>query len=81
MARDALAKTVVMSAACCAFLAARAVCQSLPAPAVRGIEVADSLLAAEFAKGDGRPHVWAHVAEWTTHVYDAAGGLALQRAP
>jgi len=50
VARDALAKTLVMSAACCAFLAASAVCQTLPAPTVRGIEAADSLLSAEFAK-------------------------------
>ncbi|CAN5794050.1 hypothetical protein BH11GEM1_BH11GEM1_28910 [soil metagenome] len=45
-----LAKALVMSAACCVFLVKSAVCQTLPAGAVRGIEVADSLVSAEFAK-------------------------------
>ncbi|MEP7347918.1 MAG: serine hydrolase domain-containing protein [Gemmatimonadaceae bacterium] len=39
-----------MSAACCAFLSGSAACQALPARAVRGIEAADSLVSAEFAK-------------------------------
>jgi CubicO group peptidase (beta-lactamase class C family) len=50
VARYALAKTLIMSACCCAFLVASAVCQTLPARAVRGIEAADSLISAEFAK-------------------------------
>ena len=50
VARDALARTLMMSAACCVFLAASADCQALPASAVRGLETADSLLSAEFAK-------------------------------
>lgn len=48
--RDALAKALVMSAACCAFLVESAACQTLPTRAVRGIEAADSLVSAEFAK-------------------------------
>lgn len=49
-ARDALAKALLMSAVCCAFLVESAACQTLPARAVRGIETADSLVSAEFAK-------------------------------
>jgi len=49
-ARDALAELLVISAACCAFLAPGAVGQTLPARAVSGIEAADSLVSAEFAK-------------------------------
>jgi CubicO group peptidase (beta-lactamase class C family) len=48
--RDALAKALAMSAACCAFLVESVGCQALPAPPVIGIEVADSLVSAEFAK-------------------------------
>ena len=48
--RDALAKASVISAACCAFLVESASCQTFPARPVRGIEVADSLVSAEFAK-------------------------------
>jgi CubicO group peptidase (beta-lactamase class C family) len=49
-ARDALAKTLVISAACCALLVEGAICQAAPAPSVRGIETVDSLVSAEFAK-------------------------------
>lgn len=49
-ARAALSKALVMSAACCAFVVQSAVCQTLPAPAIKGIEAADSLVSAEFAK-------------------------------
>lgn len=48
--RAALARVLVMSAACCAFLVESAGSQTLPARVVRGIEVADSLVSAEFAK-------------------------------
>src|SRR5215213_707461 len=48
--RVATAKALVMSVACCAFLVGSAVCQTLPARAVKGIEAVDSLVAAEFAK-------------------------------
>ena len=44
------AKTLTMSVACCALLIQRAVCQTLHAPPVRGIEAVDSLVSAEFAK-------------------------------
>jgi len=44
------AKTLTMSFACCALLIQRAVCQTLPAPPVRGLEAVDSLVSAEFAK-------------------------------
>src|SRR5687768_3960583 len=50
VACNALAKMLVMAAACCALLVDSAVCQTLPARAVKGIEAADSLIAAEFAK-------------------------------
>ena len=49
-ALDARSKMLVMSAACCAFLSGSAVCQTAPARPVRGIEAADSLVSAEFAK-------------------------------
>ena len=49
-ARDALAKALVISAACCVCLVESAVCQTLPGRAVSGIETADSLVSAEFAK-------------------------------
>jgi CubicO group peptidase (beta-lactamase class C family) len=50
VARHALAKMLMISASCCAFLVGSAVCQSLPTRAVRGIETVDSLVSAEFAK-------------------------------
>ena len=49
-AAHALTKVFVMSAACCALLSGSAGCQAPPARAVRGIEAADSLVTAEFAK-------------------------------
>jgi CubicO group peptidase (beta-lactamase class C family) len=49
-ARDALAKALVMSAACCALLGESAACQTATARAIRGIEAADSLVSAEFVK-------------------------------
>jgi CubicO group peptidase (beta-lactamase class C family) len=49
-ARDALAKALVVSAACCVWLVESAACQTLPARAVSGIETVDSLVSAEFAK-------------------------------
>ena len=49
-AAHALAKLFVMSAACCALLSGSAGCQTPPARAVRGIEAADSIVTAEFAK-------------------------------
>ena len=48
-ARDGLHQ-VFITAACSALLSTSAVCQSLPARAVRGLEAADSLVSAEFAK-------------------------------
>lgn len=48
--RDATARALAMSLACGALLAERAACQTVPPRAVTGIEVADSLLSAEFAK-------------------------------
>jgi CubicO group peptidase (beta-lactamase class C family) len=49
-ARHVLAKALVASAACCVLVAEGAACQTLPARAVSGIETADSLVSAEFAK-------------------------------
>jgi CubicO group peptidase (beta-lactamase class C family) len=49
-AHDALAKALVMSAACCALLGESAACQTATARPVRGIEATDSLVSAEFAK-------------------------------
>ena len=48
--RDAAATVLGIVVACSALLSRRATCQTLPAPAVRGLEVVDSLVAAEFAK-------------------------------
>src|SRR5262245_34878368 len=47
---DRTARLLVMSAAYCALLSASAVGQTSPAPPVKGIEAADSLVSAEFAK-------------------------------
>ena len=41
---------VLISAACCALLATSAVCQTPPARTVKGLEAAESLVSAEFAK-------------------------------
>ena len=46
----AAAKTVLMSVACGTLLAKGAICQPLPARALKGIAAADSLVSAEFAK-------------------------------
>jgi CubicO group peptidase (beta-lactamase class C family) len=48
--RDAAAKALLMSVACGTFLVKIAICQALPAEAVKGIGAVDSLIAAEFAK-------------------------------
>jgi CubicO group peptidase (beta-lactamase class C family) len=48
--RDAAAKALVMSVACGALLVKSAICQTLPARAVKGIAAVDSLVSAEFAK-------------------------------
>ena len=48
--RDAVARALLMSVACAAFLGKSAICQTLPARAVQGIAAADSLVSAEFAK-------------------------------
>ena len=47
--RAMTARVWMMSVACCAF-AEGAICQTLPARTVKGIEAADSLVSAEFAK-------------------------------
>lgn len=49
-AAHALARALLTSAASCALLSASAASQTLPARGVRGIEAADSLVSAEFAK-------------------------------
>jgi CubicO group peptidase (beta-lactamase class C family) len=48
--RDAAANALLMSVACGAILVKSALCQTLPARAVKGIESVDSLVSAEFAK-------------------------------
>lgn len=48
--RDAAAKASLMSVACGTFLVQSAICQTLPARAVKGIGAVDSLVSAEFAK-------------------------------
>jgi CubicO group peptidase (beta-lactamase class C family) len=48
--RDVAAKALLMSVACGSFLVKSAICQTLPAPAVKGIGAVDSLVSAEFAK-------------------------------
>ena len=47
---ETAAKALLMSAACGAFLVKSALCQTMPARAVKGIEAVDSLVSAEFAK-------------------------------
>jgi CubicO group peptidase (beta-lactamase class C family) len=48
--RDEGAKALSMSVACVALLVRSALCQTLPAPAVKGIAAVDSLVSVEFAK-------------------------------
>lgn len=48
--RDAAANALLMSAACGTLLVKSAICQTLPARAVKGIGAVDSLVSAEFAK-------------------------------
>jgi CubicO group peptidase (beta-lactamase class C family) len=48
--REATAKVLVTSVACCALFVESAACQTLPARPVRGLDAADSLVSAEFAK-------------------------------
>jgi CubicO group peptidase (beta-lactamase class C family) len=50
VACHSLAKTLILAASCCAFLAATAVGQTSATRTVRGIESVDSLISAEFAK-------------------------------
>jgi CubicO group peptidase (beta-lactamase class C family) len=47
---DAAAKALLMAVACGSVLGTKALCQTLPAGAVKGIESVDSLVSAEFAK-------------------------------
>ena len=46
----AVANALLMSAFCCAFLVRSAICQTLSAAPVQGLEAVDSLVSAEFAK-------------------------------
>jgi CubicO group peptidase (beta-lactamase class C family) len=48
--RHAPVRTLLISAACCVFPRAEVACQTMPTRAVAGIEAADSLVSAEFAK-------------------------------
>ena len=72
---DALARALVMSAACCALLSARALCQTVPPRAVRGIETADSLVSAEFAK-DSIGSITVGVIEGSQLVWTRSVGFA-----
>ena len=74
-ARDAVAKALVTSAVCCAFLAEAALCQTSPAREPRGIDTADSLISAEFAK-DSIGSITVGVISGSRLVWTRSGGFA-----